>query len=777
MRLLTRCLFLGICLVFLLTLFTTQASEHEVRSPVTTENAQQKSEKHEFQAEVSRVMKIIINSLYKSKDIFLRELVSNASDALDKLRFFAIEHPEVLKEYPDLKIEVKADKQKGTLTIRDTGVGMTKEELRKNLGTIAKSGTADFVSALEQNKADVGLIGQFGVGFYSSFLVADTVTVTSKSNKDKQYIWESNANQSFTIAEDPRNHLNRGTEITLYLKQDAQEYLSQERLNALLARYSEFINFPIYLWSHKVEREKVAEESDAEAKGETKPAADDDDELSVEDIEEKERLKTTTVAKDVYEWTQMNTNKPVWMRSPKEVTEEEYADFFKSYAKDYQPPMQHIHFRAEGDIDFKALLFVPPRAPHNFLQNMRDVTSPIKLYVRRVFITDENIELLPRWLNFIVGLVDSDDFPLNVSRETLQQSKLLRKIKAKLLGKVLDMLRQLSINDPEKYNTLLDTFGAALKIGITEDKDRGTAFINKVARLLRFHSSHGPDKISFEDYITRMKKGQAQIFYISGANLEECRNSPYVEKLLARGYEVFYFTDTVDEYMMQSLTEFDGKKFQSVAKEGFKYGDEEEGNEKEELIQKQFQPLLDWVSKFLGEDVEKVILSNKLTYTPAIVSATTYGISGNMQRIVNAQPIAEGNIKQQREQYLTQKRILELNPKHPIVLKLLDHVEQETTNVELEKLVRVLYETAIIRSGYPVRDPTAYANKVEKLLRVRLGVEVEEEAEQTVPAVEGDSPVDEDKQETTADEQAVNMDDESGTNEDGTMKLPVHEEL
>ncbi|KAK9500121.1 hypothetical protein O3M35_001445 [Rhynocoris fuscipes] len=405
-----------------------------------------KAEKFAFQAEVNRMMKLIINSLYRNKEIFLRELISNASDALDKIRLLSLTDSSVLASNEELTIKLKVDKDAKALHITDTGVGMTKNDLVNNLGTIAKSGTAEFLSKIQESTSGqdtLDMIGQFGVGFYSSFLVADRVVVTSKHNDDKQYVWESDAS-SFSIVEDPRGDtLKRGTQISLFLKDEATDYLEISTLRNLVKKYSQFINFPIYLWADKtITVEEPIDDTTAEKKDEEDKADEDKEDEAVVEEEKEDKPKTKSVSKTVWEWEKLNDNKPIWTRKPGEVEKEEYTEFYKALTKDKNPPLAHVHFVAEGEVSFKSVLFVPETQPSDALNRYGTVSDNIKLYVRRVFITDEFNDLLPKYLAFLRGVVDSDDLPLNVSRETLQQHKLLKVIKKKLVRKALDMLKK-----------------------------------------------------------------------------------------------------------------------------------------------------------------------------------------------------------------------------------------------------------------------------------------------------------------------------------------------
>jgi heat shock protein beta len=442
-----------------------------------------------------------------------------------------------LEANPHLNITIVADKEAKTLTITDGGVGMTRKELKENLGTIAKSGTSEFMTALENKTADIGLIGQFGVGFYSVFLIADSVSVVSKNNKDEQYIWTSTASKDFTIAKDPRGStLGRGTQIVMHLKEDSLEYLEQDRLKSIIQKYSEFMNFPIYLWSKKtyteevpVEEEKKEEEKKDEEKKEEKES---DVEDVTEEKKEAEKPKTKTVTKTKEEWEQMNTNKPLWTRDPKEVKEQEYADFFKAFTKEQAEPLAWTHFRAEGETEFKSLLFIPESPPQKLFNGEEDHKN-IKVFVKRVLVTDHIVDFLPRWLNFLKGLIDCDDIPINVSRETLQQHSVFNVMKNKIIGKTIALFEKLA-NDSSKSEKFFKNYGASLKIGVIEDQKSQ----KKLLPLLRFPSSASSNVTGFDDYISRMKKNQSQIFYLTGTSVEDIKASPFVERVIGRGYEV-----------------------------------------------------------------------------------------------------------------------------------------------------------------------------------------------------------------------------------------------
>uniref|UniRef100_A0A672Z858 Endoplasmin n=1 Tax=Sphaeramia orbicularis TaxID=375764 RepID=A0A672Z858_9TELE len=701
---------------------------------------EEKSEKHAFQAEVNRMMKLIINSLYKNKEIFLRELISNASDALDKIRLLSLTNEDALAGNEELTIKIKVSTQdKNMLHITDTGIGMTKEELVRNLGTIAKSGTSEFLNKMTEMQSEgqstSELIGQFGVGFYSAFLVADKVIVTSKHNNGTQHIWESDSNQ-FSVIEDPRGDtLGRGTTITLVMKEEATDYLELETIKNLVRKYSQFINFPIYVWASKTETVEEPIEEDAEEP--EKEAAEDEAEVEEED-EDKDKPKTKKVEKTVWDWELMNDIKPIWQRPAKEVEEDEYKAFYKTFSKDSDDPIAHIHFTAEGEVTFKSILFVPNAAPRGLFDEYGSKKNDyIKLFVRRVFITDDFNDMMPKYLNFIKGVVDSDDLPLNVSRETLQQHKLLKVIRKKLVRKTLDMIKKIA---EEQYNDKFwKEFGTNIKLGVIEDHSNRT----RLAKLLRFQTSNSDTVLaSLEQYVERMKEKQDKIYFMAGTSRKEAESSPFVERLLKKGYEVIYLTEPVDEYCIQALPEFDGKRFQNVAKEGIKFDESDKAKEKREALEKEYEPLTTWLKdKSLKDKIEKAILSQRLTNSPCALVASQYGWSGNMERIMKAQAYQTGK-DISTNYYASQKKTLEINPNHPLIKKMLKRV-----NV-------ILFETATLRSGYQLADTKAYGDRIERMLRLSMDIEEEPEEEPEEPA-EDDS---EDKEDEIVDE---DEDDES----------------
>lgn len=707
------------------------------------------SEKHEFQAEVNRMMKLIINSLYRNKDIFLRELISNGSDALDKIRLLSLTDSSILSATDELSIRIKADNEAKTLTITDTGIGMTKKDLINNLGTIARSGTSEFLSKLMDAKSNAeqqsDLIGQFGVGFYSAFLVADKIVVISKHNDDKQHIWESDSS-SFSLTEDPRGDtLKRGTQIILHLKEEAYDFLEPDTLSKLVTKYSQFINFDILLWQSKtVSVEEPVDETTTEKPEDTKTTKKEGEEK-----EDSEKPKTKEVQKTVWDWEKVNNVKPIWMRKASSVEPEEYTEFYKSISKDTDEPLAHVHFNAEGEVSFKSILFVPKKAQMDMFQNYGKVVENIKLYVRRVFITDDFNDMLPKYLSFIRGIVDSDDLPLNVSRETLQQNKLLKVIKKKLVRKVLDMLKKM---DEEKYTEFWSEFSTNIKLGVMEDPSNR----NRLAKLLRFQSSHDSAKeTTLKAYIERMKEKQESIFYVAGNSRKEVEASPFVERLIKKGYEVLYLTEPVDEYCIQNMPEYEGKKFQNVAKDGLKLDDGEKEKESQAALEKTFAPLTKWLKESALKDlIEKAVVSQRLDKSPSALVASAYGWSGNMERIMKSQAYAKAK-DPMADFYASQKKIFEINPRHPVVKELLRRVESDASDEKALETAYLLFETATLRSGFMIQDQVGFAKRVESILRKNLDVSLDEQVEE-----EPDFELEEDEKEPAKEEESVKVEEE-----------------
>jgi len=723
------------------------------------------AEKHVFQAEVNRMMKLIINSLYRNKEVYLRELISNASDALDKIRLISLTDKTALESNNELSIKIKADKDNKVLHITDTGIGMTKADLIANLGTIAKSGTADFLNKLQDASSTDqfnDLIGQFGVGFYSAFLVADKVVVTTKNNDDEQYIWESDAN-SYTVVQDPRgNTLKRGTQISLYLKEEAGDFLEQDTVKTLVKKYSQFINFPIYLYGSKTETvDEPIDEEDEEPKDEDEVKEDevkeDDEEGAVEeDTEEEEKKpKTKKVSKTTWDWDLCNEAKPIWTRKPEEIEEGEYDEFYKSITTDKNGPLTQTHFIAEGEVTFKSLLFIPSSLPSESFNSYGKEQENIKLYVRRVFITDDFKDMMPNYLSFVKGVVDSDDLPLNVSRETLQQHKLLKVIKKKLVRKTLDMIKKIS---DDKYADFWKEYSTNVKLGVIED----TANRTRLAKLLRFTSSNGK-LTSLAEYVERMKDKQESIFYIAGGSKEEVEKSPFVERLLKKGYEVLMLTEAVDEYAISALPEFEGKKFQNVAKEGFSIdGDTNAAKERKEALTEKFEPLLKWLGdEALKDHVLKAEVSERLEDTPCALVTSKFGWTGNMQKIIQSQTHSKTQ-DMQRDYYLNQKKTMEINPRHPLIKELLRRVEDNPADASAKEMAVMMFNTATLRSGFTLKDTVNFAEQIEMMMRKTLGVDEDEKVEEEEEILDEEPPEedDEDEEEEDEDEEEVEEEEE-----------------
>ncbi|WP_424405523.1 molecular chaperone HtpG [Pasteurella sp. PK-2025] len=616
-----------------------------------------------FQSEVKQLLQLMIHSLYSNKEIFLRELISNASDAADKLRFKALSAPELYEGDGDLKVRIRFDEEKGTLTISDNGIGMTREEVIDHLGTIAKSGTKEFLSALGQDQAkDSQLIGQFGVGFYSAFIVADKVTVKTRAaglSADKGVLWESAGEGEYSVADIEKKE--RGTEITLHLREDEKEFLNEWRLREIIGKYSDHIGLPV---------EILAKEYDDEGK-----------ETGVK-------------------WEKINKAQALWTRSKNEISEDEYKEFYKHLSHDFADPLLWAHNKVEGNQEYTSLLYVPSKAPWDLFN--REHKHGLKLYVQRVFIMDDAQVFMPNYLRFMRGLLDSNDLPLNVSREILQDNKVTAALRKALTKRTLQMLEKLAKDDAEKYQSFWKEFGLVLKEGPAED------FANKeaIAKLLRFASTHNDSSeqtVSLEDYVARMKEGQKAIYYITADSYVAAKNSPHLELFNKKGIEVLLLSDRIDEWMLSYLTEFDGKPLQTISKADLDLGDLADAEQEEQKQQdEQYASFVERVKTLLGDRVKEVRLTHRLTDTPAIVSTGNDQMTTQMAKLFAAAGQAVPEVKY----------TFELNPEHDLVQKIADISDEQ----QFADWIELLLEQAMLAERGSLENPVAFIKRMNSFL-------------------------------------------------------------
>lgn len=656
--------------------------------------SQETKEQFTFDSNVSRVMDIIINSLYSNKDVFIRELISNAADACDKKRLLALTDNSSTER---LCVRVFANREKNTLTIEDTGIGMNKAELIQNLGRIAESGTKRFVEGMDKNKVDASnLIGQFGVGFYSGFLVAKKVEVITKGSEGEQLRWEASGASldKYTITSDSSEPMpgTTGTRIILHLKDESDQYLDDVALRSLIEKYSEFVSVPIELQRNTTRPKSVPDPDAPKEKDGTIPMK--------------------TVMERVLDWSVVNDKKPLWLRPPRSCTSDEYEEFYKHTFKAYDKPLAHTHFSVEGSADFKALLYLPSELPYELSRDMFASTArSMRLYVRRVFINDKFEDLIPRWLLFLRGVVDSDDLQLNVGREILQQTRSLRIVKQRLVKKSVEMIAALATRNETEYATFWKNFGKYVKVGLIEDEN----IRHDLIPLCRFYSSYsGSNLTSLPEYCARMPEEQKFIYYVVGETRAQAAMSPTLEKLKQKGYEVLYLSEPIDEMTLQNIEKFQNKTVVDVSKEINQDLSEEEKKEKD-LKNENSTEFRNWIKKMLGGKITRVEASTRLVDSPATLVQSEYGMSPTMQKYLRAQAVVADENKGQFANVFNQA-VLEINPEHSIIKQLKAMQESKPDSVEAKDTVELIFDTAALAAGYVLSNSAEYASMVVKMM-------------------------------------------------------------
>jgi heat shock protein beta len=749
----------------------TEAAESVPGMPAAPEGA----ESYKFEAEVHKMLDIVVNSLYQNKDVFLRELISNASDALDKFRIMSLTKPDEYKSDTDVPLEVQVEynSEAKTLTIRDTGIGMTHEDMVKNLGTVARSGTTKFIESLKESgnqDSAMGQIGQFGVGFYSTFLVADRVVVASKNPTETvQNIWESeNGSGDFLVYPDPRgNTLERGTEITLHLKEDCVEFSDAKRLMALTKHYSEFVMHPISLRTTTKMQVEIEDEDEEPVEEKKDDDENKEDDLEVKDDEEEIIKPKKTKEVTTFSWEVLNGNQAIWTRDKDEIADEEYQAFYEVLSGETKNATNWVHFNAEGNINFKSILYMPEDIPTTYqFGNLDDVPGAMRLYVRKVLIGNE-FGLMPKYLGFIRGVVDSDDLPLNVNRESLQESKILQVIRKKLVRKAIDMIRVFAKeSDAEaegeseidadgnvvegekkdsKYDTWYRKFSSNIKLGVMDDEpNRG-----KLSKLLRFETSKSNGKlVSLGTYLENMKEWQDEIYVLGGQNSKSLMKSPFLEVFNDKDVEVIFLTDAVDEYLVKQVRDFDGKKFVQISSENVKFKDEDVDmvKRRQKANTKKYEQLTKWLKSLYHDGLTGIlrvqVAKRNLGSTPAVVSTSDFGNSANMERILRAQAFQQGvDIDT-----MIAMKILEINPRHPLIAKLLEACppegEEKTFEVpeDIIDSAYTLYDMAMLNGGFPISDPVAHNRRAAKIMQKQFGLESLTLEPEINPPVEEDEP-------------------------------------